>query len=117
MIGLSGFRLKKLDTGYPPFDMDPVLFEVVSHYYFLKIEVNRMPMLIGSQFGIYPRVENVFDYSYKGYIAILNKSLLSGSVSGLSIYYLSEHRIGKAIFTCLNQNGVNQELDVGAELN
>lgn len=58
---------------------------------FVKIEPNRLPLFIGSQFGITPRIEKL-DGFFNGnkFIAILAKSQLSGHVDGLLIYLILE---------------------------
>lgn len=80
-------RLKRLEKGYPPFEIDESLIDIVSAEEFVKIEEKRLPLFIGSQFGIHPEMNNIPDF-FNGHklIAILGKSLLSGSVDGLSIY-------------------------------
>lgn len=80
-------RLKRLEKGYPPFEIDESLIDVVSAEEFVKIEEKRLPLFIGSQFGIHPDTKKIPDF-FNGHklIAILAKSLLSGSVDGLSIY-------------------------------
>ena len=48
---------------------------------------NRLPLFIGTQFGIYPAKAQIKEFkSYNGLYAVLGKSVLSGSVFGLSIY-------------------------------
>ncbi|AXT19803.1 hypothetical protein D7030_01430 [Flavobacteriaceae bacterium AU392] len=79
-------RFKKLKSGYPKFDFPEHLIDEVELEEFLLVEDNRLPLFIGSQYGIHPNPEETF----KGYdrsilVAKLDKSLLSGHVSGLSI--------------------------------
>lgn len=98
----TNIRFKKLETGYPPFVLYPFLFDVVSLEDFITPEENRMPLFIGSQFGIHPRLENIFTNKEDGeiIIAILNKSLLSGHVAGLkiSVYRQGNNSLEKLIF-------------------
>jgi hypothetical protein len=79
-------RLKRLASGYPPHDMDPGIIDVVEPEIFLTLEPLRMPFFLGTQFGTYPRLENL-PKPHLGImtIAVLGKSLLSGNVAGLSI--------------------------------
>jgi hypothetical protein len=85
-------RFKKLDKGfygYPPFDIDKTIIDEVDADTFIKIEENRIPLFIGTQFGVYPSVEEIPKFlSQDKIVAILGKSLLSGLVSGLGIYKL-----------------------------
>ena len=83
-------RFKKLKEGYPPFTIPNHLIDEVELDEFLKYEHERIPFFIGSQFGINPRLEEIYEGNAKlKFIAVLKKSLLSGSVAGLSIYLLS----------------------------
>jgi len=85
-------RFKKLDKGfyaYPPFDIDKTLIDEVDIETFIKIEENRIPLFIGTQFGVYPSVDKSPKFLCQDKIvAILGKSLLSGQVSGLGIFKL-----------------------------
>jgi hypothetical protein len=80
-------RFKILNCGYPNFVLDTVHYDIVELEVFNLIENNRLPLFIGTQFGIVPKIENLNDF-FNGQkeIAILGKSVLSGAVSGLSIY-------------------------------
>ena len=86
----GAIRFKCLDKGYPRFDFDDKLIDIVSDFDFSKIENNRIPLFIGSQFGINPRINEISDF-FNGdkIIAVLGKSLLSGCVAGLSIYRIN----------------------------
>lgn len=83
----SGIRFKKLENGYPPFVIEESLVDVVSKEEFVRIEERRLPLFIGSQFGIHPEMTKIPDF-FNGHklVAILAKSLLSGMVDGVSIY-------------------------------
>lgn len=93
----QGKRFKRLATGYPPFDIDKTLVDVVGLDEFVKIEPHRLPLFIGSQFGINPKIHELPQF-FNGEkpVAILGKSMLSGAVGGLSIY-LIQH--GESSFT------------------
>jgi hypothetical protein len=86
----GSLRFKKLDKGfygYPPFDFDETLLDVVDLETFIKIEKCRIPLFIGTQFGLYPWFYEFPDfYNEDKIIAILGKSVLTGHVAGLSIY-------------------------------
>lgn len=93
-------RFKKLNVGYPKFVMYPALFDEVNLEDFLKLENNRIPFFIGSQFGINPRLETVYSVDDENVlIAILCKSLLSSTVAGLKIYSLKRnHELKEIIY-------------------
>ena len=79
-------RFKRLETGYPMLDIDESLIDVVPFNEFIKIEHHRLPLFIGSQFGIAPRMDKMPEFfNGRKLVAILNKSLLSGHVAGLVI--------------------------------
>jgi hypothetical protein len=84
-------RFKKLEKGYPLFDIDEDLIDVVDPDVFNQIEKNRLPFVVGSQFGLNPRIHDLEGF-FNGdkYIAVLAKSLLSGTVNGLHIYHIKE---------------------------
>ena len=53
----------------------------------ILVDDGRLPLFIGTQFGIAPKIENLTNFfNGEKEIAILGKSALSGTVSGLSIY-------------------------------
>ena len=73
--------------GYPPFDIDESLIDKVRLDDFIKIERHRSPFFLGTQFGIYPRIDKIPNFFNRPkIIAVLGKSLLSGHVAGLFIY-------------------------------
>ncbi len=85
-------RFKRLNKGYPPFDIDQSLIDIVEMEEFIKIEEQRLPLFIGSQFGISPNIDDMPEFfNGRKLIAILNKSLLSGHVSGLIVYQIEEN--------------------------
>lgn len=84
-------RLKKIDEGYPQFEIDNELVDTVDFETFLKIEKDRLPLFVGTQFGLFPSMNDMpkfFNGEKK--VAILSKSLLSGDVSGLYIHQIFE---------------------------
>jgi len=73
--------------GNPPFDIDESLIDEVGLDDFVKFEENRIPFFVGTQHGIYPRIDEIPNfYSEDKIIGILGKSLLSGHIGGLSIH-------------------------------
>ena len=92
-------RFKKLNRGYPIFVLHPHLYDEVNLNEFITSEINRLPLFIGSQFGINPRLEDVFFSNNElKIIAVLSKSLLSGKVSGLKIYELLNYELKEIAF-------------------
>lgn len=80
-------RFKMLNCGYPNFVLDTKYYDIVELDEFNRIEDDRLPLFIGTQFGIAPKIENLANFfNGEKEIAILGKSALSGNVSGLSIY-------------------------------
>ena len=85
-------RFKRLENGYPHFEIDESLIDNVSFDDFIKIEEHRIPLFIGSQFGINPRIDDMSEFfNGRKLVAILEKSLLSGQVYGLTIYGIEEN--------------------------
>jgi hypothetical protein len=83
----GNIRLKKLDGGqYIPYNISSIPVEPVGLDVFLKEEDNRLPLLLGTQFGFFPRLNNIPGfYLEPRVVALLSKSVLSGSIAGLSI--------------------------------
>ncbi len=80
------YRFKKLKLGYPKFDFPVELIDTVGTKEFLKVEIERIPLFIGTQFGIYPNPKETYkNIQQPILVAKLDKSLISGCVSGLSI--------------------------------
>ena len=81
-------RFKRLiNKGYPPFYIPEDLIDTVELEEFVKEEENRLPLLIGTQMGIYPQKDRIEKFNvYNGLYAVLGKSMLSGAVAGLLIY-------------------------------
>jgi hypothetical protein len=56
-----------------------------------QFEKNHLPFLVGSPFGLNPRIHDPKGFFIdEKYIAVLAKSLLSGTVNGLHIYHIKE---------------------------
>ena len=63
------------------------LIDLVNFEKFIDTEEDRIPIILGTQFGLYPRVEEIKElFNGEKEIAILCKSLLSGHVAGLKIF-------------------------------
>ncbi len=85
-------KFKSPFMGSIPFEIDEDIFDRVELEEFVKIEQNRIPLFLGSQFGIAPRINEIPDFfNGEKIIAILAKSMLSGHVSGLTIYKIYEN--------------------------
>lgn len=83
-------RFKKLNIGYPPFHFPKELIDTVSMVEFKRNEDQRIPLFIGSQFGIFPNPEKIpWFFNSNKVVAILSKSLLSGVVYGLKIFWVN----------------------------
>ena len=82
-------RFKILERRYPPMDIDWSMVDKVGEEEFNKIEANRLPLIVGSQFGLHPMLDEKFLNGTK-YLAVLGKSLLSGCVAGLTIYQITQ---------------------------
>jgi len=85
-------RFKKLDngfSGYPTFYFDETIIDEVDLDAFSKNEKTRIPLFIGTPMGLYPRLYDIPNFLDEDrLVAILGKSLLTGHVAGLRIYYL-----------------------------
>ena len=90
-------RFKKLDhkfKGYPSFEFDADLIDSVDLVTFTRVEEVRIPLFIGTQFGLYPWFYDSQEFCNKERtIAVLGKSLLSGHIAGLSIIKISVHSV------------------------
>lgn len=83
------FRFKYPEKIQVKFDFPDQLIDLVSYEDYYKTEKDRIPLFIGSQFGIIPRFEKAKPlFGDQKHIAILGKSLLTGAVSSLKIYSL-----------------------------
>ena len=73
------YRFKKLNSGYPRFDFPIELIDEVEIEDFLLAEDSRIPLFVGSQFGVHPNPEETFKNTGNSIlVAKLDKSLLSG---------------------------------------
>ena len=79
------YSFKKLNCEYPKFKSPVGLITEVEEDQFIKQEEFVLPFFIGSQFGVFPKVEIFADLKAPILLARLDKSLLSGCVAGLSI--------------------------------
>lgn len=92
-------KFKKLKSGYPQFDFPDELVDEVDLEEFISEDNNRIPLFIGSQFGLYPNPNKIFYKTNESLLlARLDKSLLSGHVSGLSICYLKKGKLHEIEF-------------------
>ncbi len=91
--------LKKIDQLPIPDE----LYDLVDEVTFKKIEPNRIPLFLGSSFGLYPNIKELFTDKKQRLIAIYSKSLLSGLVYGLVFYeYVFPQLPGKKIMEFRN---------------
>lgn len=80
------YSFKKLDCDYPPYKAPLGIITEVEVNQFREKEEFVLPFFVATQFGIFPKVKEVYgDIEELGLIAILKKSMLSGCVAGLSI--------------------------------
>jgi len=86
----GSYRFKKLDrgySGYPPFDLGPLPVDIVDCTTFCANEEDRLPLVIGTQFGLYPRIHDIPNFfDDDKLVAVLSRSILSGTVFALKIY-------------------------------
>ena len=95
----SDIRFKRLADKYPHFYFPSHLYDIVGKEEFQIIEDKRFPIFVGHQFGINPRIKDHFGDGKDGVlIAILNKSVLSGLVSGLKIVYYKNNQLNELAF-------------------
>lgn len=81
------YSFKILNKGYPEFEYPKDKMSIVKFEHFADNENSKIPLLVGSQFGIHPNPKEVFRGVDKVLlVARLNKSLLSGVVHGLGLY-------------------------------
>ena len=75
-----------VDGGYPRFTIKEIQIDEVDKNDFMKPEVDRIPLIIGSQFGFFPRLNRINGFFLEPrIIALLSKSVLSGCVASLTI--------------------------------
>jgi len=92
----GNMTFKCLDVNFPLFEKKDEFFTKVDLATFNKIEEDRIPFFIGTQFGIYPNINKLEGFfNGRKQVALLAKSLLSGLVHGLIIY---EQLEGEEVF-------------------
>jgi hypothetical protein len=82
---------KILKNGYPDF-IAPNNSKIVDEAEFIQND-NRIPVFIGTQFGIYPKRFSDFNEFIDRKIAVIGKSLLSGVQTDLKEYLLDRKTI------------------------
>lgn len=81
-----------VDGGYPRFTIKEIQIDEVDKNDFMKPEVDRVPLIIGSQFGFFPRLNRINGFFLEPrIIALLSKSVLSGCVAGLTICLITDN--------------------------
>lgn len=80
----ANVRLKALSNHYLGKTEVGDTLDLVDVEVFFQLESNRLPLFVGSQFGLHPRLDNI--KLVDGHlVAVLCKSMLSGYISGLQI--------------------------------
>jgi hypothetical protein len=86
-------RFKTLKAYQGSIQIDPDIVDYVSEEEFVKVEQDRIPLGVGSQFGIYPTIvykpDSVF-FNGEKVVALIFKSLLSGHVDGLHLFHIGK---------------------------
>ncbi|MEI6861394.1 MAG: hypothetical protein WCL04_03995 [Verrucomicrobiota bacterium] len=87
-------RLSAKGYGYPNFDIEADLMDSVSLEDFIAIETDRIPFFVGTSLaGIIPNPDKIPNFLAEDKMgAILGKSLLSGSIAGLGLYWLEKDK-------------------------
>lgn len=86
-------RFKFLKDLQMPIQIDPDIVDYVGEDEFSKIEEDRIPLGLGTQFGIYPRIVGTPNSAFcngEKVVAFIAKSLLSGHVDGLNLYHIGK---------------------------
>jgi len=90
-------KYKALKKAYPPTVKFPENTSFVRSWTFKRSEKDRIPLFVGTQFGIFPKKYSSFK-KFKGKkIAILGKSLLSGVQTDIKEYIINDETIKKII--------------------
>ena len=86
--GWANLRFKQLITnsGYPQFTMPEERIDRVDHEAFMKDEPDRLPLFIGTQFGVAPWYPLQGNGRGLKAFAVLGQSGLSGVVAGVRVY-------------------------------
>lgn len=108
---LKDLRLKKTTSDFRVMRIDESRYDLVDKAMLAINEVNRIPLLLGSQFGVSPRPEIAFAPDYNGHVAVLGKSMLSGVVAGLSIYEIKDQQLGEKILYIDNHKGIDPKVE------
>jgi len=119
----GNIRLKKLDGGqYVPYNIASIPVEPVGTDVFLKLEDKRLPLIIGTQFGFFPRLNTIPGfYLEPRIVALLSKSVLSGSVAGMSFCLITgQEETWKVIRDFANKrnftvSSTTEEIDPGKD--
>ena len=119
----GNIRFKKLDVGqYVPYNIASILVEPVATDIFLKLEDKRLPLIIGTQFGFFPRLNTIPGfYLEPRVVALLSKSVLSGSVAGMSFCLITgRDETWKVIRDFANKrnftvSSITEEIDPGKD--
>ena len=82
----KAMRLKYPIGGNPPMPLPPEVVDRVDLDIFERIEVDRIPLFMASQFGVYPTPGEVLVPGRTYIVATYSKSVLSGYVSGLYLH-------------------------------
>ena len=85
-------KYKALNSGYPNINF-PDNVEFVDDNDFIRNETDRIPLFIGTQFGIYPSKFSDLNRLKGQKIAVIGKSLLSGVQTELKEYLLDNKKI------------------------
>jgi hypothetical protein len=88
----GNIRFKILDGGQcVPYNISSILVDSVHLDVFLRVEDKRLPLLIGTQFGFFPRLSSIPGFFLEPrVVALLCKSVLSGNVAGLTICLIAD---------------------------
>lgn len=91
----KNIKFKTTNYKYPPFEIPVNMVEEVDRKTFWTVEQNRIPLFIGTQFGVCPisiDSREVLARFNNGFFAILSKSGLSGVVVGVKIYQIIDNQ-------------------------
>lgn len=88
-----GLRFKTMSKNSHFSNIDEELIDIVSADEFVRIESDRVPLFLGSQFGIAPRMNDIEGFFEEVRLcAILGKSMLSGHVAGLTLHRIIDKK-------------------------
>jgi len=97
-IGTTNIKETKLSKYKTTNFDDPELLksagiDIVDEITFLKLETNRIPLFIGTQFGVYPKKYADLEAFHGRKIGFIGKSLLSGVHTEIRDYIVDEHTL------------------------